>query len=166
VGQEIEAPLQRVLRVGKVTVGILGIDVALSKYGCDKTLAVQEAVAVVFKDVLANNYVPATAAHLYRQAIEDEIVRLRSGGKIKNSQLVIRILGPGCVSCNKLQSMVLEIMNELGVAADIFQVHDLDEIGRFGIVQTPALVINGDLKSAGRHPSPSQIEAWLREYID
>ena len=56
-------------------------------------------------------------------------------------------------------------LSVMEVAADIFQVHDLDEIGRFGIVQTPALIINGDLKSAGRHPSRSQIEAWLREYI-
>jgi len=166
VERDLETPMQRVLRVGKVTVGLIGIDVALLKYGCDKTLPVEDAVDIVFKNVVAHNYVPATAAHLYRQAIKDEILRLRSGEKVKNKELIIRILGPGCVSCNKLQSMVLEIMSHLEVAADIFQVHDLDEIGRFGIVQTPALVINGDLKSAGRHPTRSQIEAWLRDYID
>jgi hypothetical protein len=39
----------------------------------------------------------------------------------------------------------------------------LDEIGRFGVLQTPALVINGQLKSVGRIPTRAQIEGWLRE---
>ncbi len=165
MGQDTDVPLQRVLRVGKVNIGLIGIDVALAKYGCDEKMPIEKAAALVFKDVVANNYIPVTAAHLYQQAIEEEIKRLRSGEKAKSNELIIRILGPGCVSCNKLQTNVIEIMNDMGVAADVFQIHDLDEIGRFGIIQTPALVINGDLKSAGRHPSRSQIEAWLREYI-
>jgi hypothetical protein len=53
----------------------------------------------------------------------------------------------------------------MGIAADIFQVHDLDEIGRFGVMQTPALVINNKLKCAGRLPSRAQVEEWLREEI-
>jgi len=163
--RDLETPLQRVLQVGKVTVGLIGLDVALSKYGCDESLPVQEAVEIVFKEVSARNYVPVTAVHLYRQAIEEEILRLRSGKKVQSKELIIRILGPGCVSCNKLQSTVLEVMNDLDVAADIFQIHDLDEIGRFGVMQTPALVINGEVKSAGRHPTRSQIEAWIREYL-
>ena len=56
-------------------------------------------------------------------------------------------------------------MDEMQVAADIFQVHDLDEIGRFGVMQTPALIINGKLKSVGRLPTRSQIEEWLREEL-
>lgn len=166
MGQATDIPLQRVLRVGKVNIGLIGIDVALSRYGCDEGLPVEKAVESVFKAVALNNYIPVTASHLYKEAIEKEILRLRSGDTAQTDELIIRILGPGCVSCNKLQSSVIEIMNAMGVAADVFQIHDLDEIGRFGVVQTPALVINGDLKSQGRHPSPSQIEAWLREYID
>ena len=164
--QDKDIPLQRVLRVGRVNVGLIGIDVALSKYGCDEELAVEKAVELVFTDVAAKNYVPVSAADQYRGAIEQEIVRLRSGEKAISNELIIRILGPGCVSCNKLQTTVIEIMDHMGIAADVLQIHDLDEIGRFGIIQTPALVINGDLKSAGRHPSRSQIEAWFREYIN
>ncbi len=51
----------------------------------------------------------------------------------------------------------------MGVAADIFQVHDLDEIGRYGVMRTPALIVNGELKSSGRLPPPADIEEWLRE---
>jgi hypothetical protein len=57
-------------------------------------------------------------------------------------------------------------MNEMGIAADVFQVYDLDEIGRFGIIQTPALLINGKVKCAGRLPTSSQIEEWLRDAVD
>jgi len=60
---------------------------------------------------------------------------------------------------------VIEIMNDIDVAADVFQVHDLDEIGRFGIMRTPALVINGHVKCAGRLPTRAQVEGWLRENI-
>ena len=163
--RDSDMPMQRVLRVGKVNIGLVGIDVALTKFGLDTGVPLSKGVELVFKQVVANNYVPVTAAPLYREAIEKEIGRLRSGEKSQSSELIIRILGPGCVSCNKLQSTVIEIMDEMGIAADVLQVHDLDEIGRFGIIQTPALLINGDLKSAGRHPSKSQIESWLREYV-
>ena len=54
-------------------------------------------------------------------------------------------------------------MNDIDVAVDVFQVHDLDDIGRFGIMRTPALVINGQVKCAGRLPTHTKAEEWLRE---
>lgn len=114
----------------------------------------------------AQNYIPATAADVYQKAIENEITRLRGGGQKDVGELVIRILGPGCVSCNNLQKMVIEIMVSMEVAADVFQVHDPDEIGRFGVMLTPALVINGEMKCAGRLPTRAQVEMWIRELMD
>jgi len=51
----------------------------------------------------------------------------------------------------------------MGITADIFQVHDLDEIGRFGVMQTHALVIDNKFKCTGRLPSRARVEEWLRE---
>jgi hypothetical protein len=51
----------------------------------------------------------------------------------------------------------------MGMAADIEQIHDPDEIGRQGIIMTPALTINGRVKSGGRLPTRAQVEQWLRE---
>ncbi len=158
-----EAPLQRNLKVGKVTIGLVGLDVALNRVLGDSGLDAEEAARLVYEEISRRNYVPPTAGGAYRAAIAEEIKRLRQGEDRRGGELVIRILGPGCVSCNNLQKMVIEIMNKLNVAADIFQIHDLDEIGRYGIMQTPALIINGRLKSAGRLPTSSQIEEWLRE---
>jgi len=111
-----------------------------------------------------HNYIPPGKENLYREALAREYDRLLSGDSGPAAgHLEIRILGPGCVSCNNLQKMVIEIMNEQQLAADVFQVHDPDEIGRFGIVRTPALVVNGEVRCAGRLPPKAEVEEWLRQ---
>jgi hypothetical protein len=62
-----------------------------------------------------------------------------------------------------LNTLIFDILQELELAADIEQIHDLDEIWRLGVVMTPALLINGKVKSSGRMPSRSIVEEWLRE---
>jgi small redox-active disulfide protein 2 len=128
-------------------------------------LSSEEAARRILEDISARNYIPTGATETYLQAIADEIELLRGTGGKQSGDLVIRILGPGCVSCNSLQKLVIEIMSDFGIAADVFQVHDLDEIGRFGVMQTPALVINNRLKCAGRLPSRARVEEWLREEL-
>jgi len=158
-----DVPPQQSLRIGKVSVGLIGLDLALNRLTYTPDLDQETAVAQVYAEVAAKNYIPASAIAAYRTAIAKEIGRLRGTEPTHDGALIIRILGPGCVSCNNLQKMVIEIMADLGLAADVLQIHDLDEIGRFGVMRTPALLINGVVKSAGRLPSRSQIEEWLRE---
>lgn len=157
---------QRTLRINKASVGLIGLDLALNRLTNGPDSGLENAVAQVYAEVEAKNYIPATAVAAYRTAIAREITRLRGGVQADDGELVIRILGPGCFSCDNLQKLVFEIMAELGLAADILQIHDLDEIGRFGVMRTPALLINGVLKCAGRLPSRAQIEEWLREARD
>jgi len=157
----IDAPLSRNLKVGAVSVGLIGLDVALTRILSLPALDIPAAVNQVYAEIARQNYVPALAEEKYRQALEQEIRHLRGGQARANAHLEVRILGTGCVSCNNLQKQVIEIVAEHGVAADVFQVHDLDEIGRFGVLQTPALVINGQVKSIGRIPTRAQIEEWL-----
>jgi len=159
----MDLPLPQTLRVGKISVGLVGLDRALNQLTNAPDLDLESAVTQVYREVAANNYIPAHAESVYRTSIAKEITRLRGGVLAHDGELVIRILGPGCVSCNNMQKLVFEIMAELGIAADILQIHDLDEIGRFGVMRTPALVVNGVLKCAGRLPSRAQIEEWLRE---
>lgn len=156
-----DAPLQRILKIGRVNVGLLGLDVALLRVLERPDLALETAVAEVYEAVARHNYIPAAAADLYRQALAAEITRLREGTGQALAHLEVRILGTGCVSCNNLQKLVIEIMAARGLVADVFQVHDPDEIGRFGVLQTPALVINGQVKSVGRLPTRAEIEDWL-----
>lgn len=153
------------LRIGDVTVGLIGIDRVLSVLLSQQEKDRDEAIDELFAAVAADNYIPAGKEEIYRQALAREYDKRRDGAEEEHTSLIIRILGPGCVSCNKLQVLVLESMAEMKVAADIVQIHDPDEIGRYGVTSTPALIVNDDLKCAGKMPTPAQVEAWLREYL-
>ncbi|MCK5194073.1 MAG: thioredoxin family protein, partial [Desulfobulbaceae bacterium] len=120
---------QRKIRIGNVSVGLIGLDVALNKVR-NADLSEEEAVDLIFDHVKGENYIPAAVKKQYREALEKEYRRLVSGEAQQDTGLMIRILGPGCVSCNKLNTMIFDIMQRRGIAADIEQIHDLDEIWR------------------------------------
>jgi small redox-active disulfide protein 2 len=161
----MDAPIKQILRVGRATVGMVGLDLALNRVIRDRSLDTEQAAEQVYAEIEKKNYIPASAVGDYREAIRKEIAMLRGEKSRSSEELTIRILGHGCVSCNSLQKMAIEIVSELGIAADVFQVHDPDEIGRFGVINSPALVINNDLKCEGRLPSRSEVEAWLRDSL-
>ena len=161
----METPTQRMIRIGKATVGLVGLDRTLNALLARPDVNRQEAVDELYRAVVQENYIPTGLEDVYRQSLAREYDRLKEGKEQVSDILQIRVLGTGCVSCNNLQGLVIEIMTELGVAADVFQVHDPDEIGRFGVMRTPALVINGKVVCSGRLPSRAQVEEWLREMI-
>ncbi len=158
-----DLPLQRTLRVGKITVGLIGLDVALGRILARAEQDEDEAVAELLAEVGKHNYIPDSAVDNYREALRREYQRQRSGRQTIGPHLSIRILGPGCVSCNRLNTLLFDILQDMGVAADIEQIHDLDEIWRHGVTKTPALIINGEVKSSGKIPSRSEVEEWLRQ---
>ncbi|MCK9296678.1 MAG: thioredoxin family protein [Desulfobulbaceae bacterium] len=152
----------RKIKIGRATVGLIGLEQAMQQ-AVSRKLSADEATAFLFAAVSRENYIPATATDLYRQALRREYLMVESGGAQSPQQLTIKILGPGCVSCNKLNTMIFDIMQRLGIAADIEQIHDLDEIWRHGVITTPALIINGRIKCSGRMPPPAEVEQWLVE---
>lgn len=156
---------QRKIKIGNVSVGLIGLDVALNKV-IHAHLSEAEAVDLIYDHVKRKNYIPATVQKQYREALKKEYRRLLGRETQQDAGLMIRILGPGCVSCNKLNTMIFDIMQRRGIAADIEQIHDLDEIWRHGVISTPALIINGEIKCAGRMPPPAEVEQWLVEAAD
>ncbi len=161
-----DAPIQRTIKIGNASVGLIGIDTALNYVIQQKDISEDEAVTYVYKEVAKHNYIPANAEQTYRKALLREYKKLRGEEVDQENRLQIRILGPGCVSCNKLGSMLFEILQSMHIPADIEQVHDLDEIWRYGVLSTPALVINDKVLCAGKMPTSSEVEGWLREIID
>ncbi|MBI5523254.1 MAG: thioredoxin family protein [Desulfarculus sp.] len=75
--------------------------------------------------------------------------------------MAIKVLGPGCSRCESLTASVMKVLNEMNLAADLEHVRDMMEIARFGVMGTPALVINGKVVCVGSVPSPRQIKDWL-----
>jgi small redox-active disulfide protein 2 len=77
--------------------------------------------------------------------------------------LNIKILGSGCANCKRLEATARKVVEDLGIEAEVEKVTDYAEIMKYSILSTPGLVINEKVVSAGRIPSPAQIEAWIKE---
>jgi len=160
----MDTPLQRTIKIGNVTVGLIGLDIALVQL-TGKDMSEDEAVQFLYDQVSKKNYIPDQAIAPYREALRREYRRYFDLEKAENQGLVIRVLGRPCVTCNKLKTMLIDILQEKNVAADIEDVQDLDEIWRYGVTKTPALIINGEVKSAGIQPPRVQIEQWIDEAL-
>jgi small redox-active disulfide protein 2 len=74
----------------------------------------------------------------------------------------IKVLGSGCANCVRLEKRVVEVLDEMNLQADVEHVTDYKSIMSYGIMSTPGLVINGQVKSSGRIPSKDEIEAWVK----
>ncbi|OIP23383.1 hypothetical protein COX95_00975 [bacterium CG_4_10_14_0_2_um_filter_33_32] len=74
----------------------------------------------------------------------------------------IKILGTGCLNCNKLEANTKQAIKNLQVKANIIKVTDLTEILSYGIMSTPALVIDGEIKAVGMIPDVEDIEEIIR----
>ena len=156
----MDTPTQRMLKIGKSTIGLIGLDIALNKALAEK-LSLEDAPDYLFNAVKNNNYIPAGMADTYKTALLREYKKLQGIETEEEEGLVIRIFGTGCITCNSLRDAVIDAMMKADVAADIDMIHDPDEIGRHGITATPALMINGQVKTAEIHPTPVQLNEWL-----
>lgn len=74
----------------------------------------------------------------------------------------IKILGSGCSSCNDLLKRTEKAVEELGIEANFEKVTDMMQIMSFGVMKTPALVVDGKVKASGRVPSVEDIKNLLK----
>ncbi|WP_031436777.1 thioredoxin family protein [Methylobacter tundripaludum] len=73
----------------------------------------------------------------------------------------IKILGSGCAKCKRLEQLTREVAIEHGINAQFEHVYDIAKIMEYPVLSTPALVIDEEVKVAGRMPSKDEIEHWL-----
>ncbi len=66
----------------------------------------------------------------------------------------IKVLGPGCANCHKMEELAKQAVKDLGIEAKIEKITDIGQIAMHGILSTPGLIINGTIKHSGK-PLPS-----------
>jgi len=76
--------------------------------------------------------------------------------------MIIKVLGSGCASCQKLEGLATKAVGELGVDAEVIKVTDIAQIMGYGVMSTPALVIDEQLKVAGRVPSYDDVKRVIQ----
>jgi small redox-active disulfide protein 2 len=76
--------------------------------------------------------------------------------------MVIKVLGSGCANCKRLEAVTGEAVGVLGLEASVEKVTDIADIMAFGVMSTPALVIDGEVKLAGRVPTVDEVVKILQ----
>jgi len=77
--------------------------------------------------------------------------------------LNIKVLGPGCPNCQKVEENTRKAVTNFGFDAEIIKISDYEEIQKYNILGTPGLVVNGKVVCAGRIPEESEIMSWLAD---
>ena len=73
----------------------------------------------------------------------------------------IEILGMGCPKCKKLYENAQIAVKELNIQVEIVKVEDIQKIMDYGLMSTPAIAVDGEVKAAGRIPAPDEIRKWI-----
>jgi small redox-active disulfide protein 2 len=73
----------------------------------------------------------------------------------------ILVLGPGCDKCKKTFQVVNDALAQLGETADVEKVDKIEEIMKYGVMMTPAVVINGKVKGSGKVPSIAEVTNYI-----
>jgi small redox-active disulfide protein 2 len=75
----------------------------------------------------------------------------------------IKILGSGCSKCQTTEKNVKEALSESGLDVQVDKVTDIMEIAKYGVFMTPAVVIDGKVKSVGKIPDTEEIKKWIEQ---
>jgi small redox-active disulfide protein 2 len=152
------------IRVGGQTVGLVGLQAVLADAAeqC-RGMADEEVARILLERLSKRNYIPKAVAARYQEAFLREYKR-HIGAPAADTPaegVEIKVLGPGCPQCERLDQEVMAVLAESGIAAELTHVRDPAEIGRYGVMGTPALVVNGSVKAVGTVPTRAKLKAWI-----
>jgi small redox-active disulfide protein 2 len=149
------------VRVGDFTAGIIGLKSVLEDIAAGWADKQDALVAAELVERLSlKNYIPESAKVSYGMAFLREFKKFigKPYQEETSGELEIKILGPGCANCDRLEREVIEAVSELALPAGVDHVRDIKEIGKHGVMGSPALIINGKVKAVGRVPVRSELK--------
>jgi len=155
------------ISIGKVKIGLIGLNAIVEQVRAKNLTDDEEIKQQLLKMVKQKNYVPSSREADYAQALL-RYYKKSLGIPVKDEApegLEILVLGPGCYACDKLMEDMKTVLAELNIAADLEHVRDKKEIGRFGMVGTPALVINRKVVLSGRTLPRTQLKKLVEQKV-
>lgn len=75
----------------------------------------------------------------------------------------IKVLGPGCARCQQTEKNVKEAVAEAGLDIKVEKISNVMEIAKYGVFGTPAVVVDGEVKSVGKIPEKEEIKGWITD---
>jgi small redox-active disulfide protein 2 len=81
------------------------------------------------------------------------------------NMLTIKVLGPGCPNCKKVEMIARQALEAIGAQAEVVKVTDYSQIMEYNILSTPGLVINEKVVSSGRIPTQSEVITWVADAL-
>jgi Thioredoxin domain len=154
------------INVGGHATGIIGLKPILEEVAEEfKGRTDDEIEAELLNRLSHKNYISSRTRDVYAQAFLREYKKI-VGEPFENTEddgLEIKVLGPGCPRCEKLEQDLMAMMTELNIAARLEHVRDPIEIANYGVIGSPALIINGEIKTAGSVPPKNKLKEWLLE---
>jgi small redox-active disulfide protein 2 len=153
------------ISVGGHRIGIIGLKQVLEAVAREFTRRPDEEIKAELMIRLGrSNYIVPSASAAYEAAFFREYKKSigEPMPEDPNGPLQIKVLGPGCPECDRLERDLMAVMSELNLPADLDHVRDVKEIACYGVMGNPALVINGKVVASGRVPSKSQLKEWLK----
>jgi small redox-active disulfide protein 2 len=155
----------RLIFIGNTQVGLIGLKEIFDELKNQRAKSEFELKEILVERAARKNYIPDSIKEEYQKALFREFKRFL-GEKVEDERsefLEVTILGPGCYSCNKLEQDVMAVLSETGIKAALNHISDTKLMAQYGITITPALVVNGKVKSKGTLPAKSMIKKWLEE---
>ncbi len=154
------------IKIGKHKVGFVGLKEAFKDMA---EVYTEKPDGIVAEELLTRlskkNYISDKVQKEYGRAFVREF-RKFFGQPFDDENfegLEIKVLGAGCVLCNSLENEVMEVLSDMNLIADLEHVRDVEQIAKYRVKGTPALIINGKVMCSGRIPSKNKIRKWLEE---
>jgi hypothetical protein len=154
------------IKVGGHATGIIGLQPILEEVAKEYTGKSDDEIKAELLDRLSKkNYISGRTRDMYGHAFLREYKKFvgEPFEDTETSGLEIKVLGPGCPRCEKLEQDLMATMAELNIAAGLEHVRDPIEIAKYGVMGSPGLIINGQVKAVGSVPPGNKLKEWLLE---
>ena len=157
------------IRVSGHRTGIIGLHSVLERVAEEYGGRPDEEITAALMERLGKlNYMEMKARDKYASAFLREYKKFvgQPFEEDVSGPVQVKVLGPGCPNCERLEQEIIQVLTETKLPVDLEHVRDPAEIGAYGMVPVPALVVDNTVVASGRVPQRAEMKTWLQQAAD